>query len=153
MFSAPVMPGIMNLIALGTSSGGYDDAMLEVFSMFFAMFVVSLAIAAIISYILQGIAFMKIFAKVGIAPWHAWVPFLNLYDFYSLAFPSGWYFLFLLVPIAETVFPIICEYRVSKYFGKSTGFAVLSIFFGPITRLIIGFGSAEYNPPADKSLF
>jgi|GEM_PF-1976970 len=34
--------------------------------------------------------------------------------------------------------------RLAKSFGKGTGFGVCLFFFGPIARLILGFGSAQY---------
>lgn len=93
------------------------------------------------------IAAAKIFSKAGIAGWKVIVPFYSNYLQYKLVFGNGWLFLLNLVPVVGYVMPLVLEWKLAKVFGKSTGFAVLSLFFSPITRLILGFGSAEYEGP------
>ena len=34
--------------------------------------------------------------------------------------------------------------RLAKSFGKGTGFGICLILFGPIARMVLGFGSATY---------
>ena len=34
--------------------------------------------------------------------------------------------------------------NLAKAFGKGTGFGVCLILFGPIARIVLGFGSARY---------
>ena len=37
--------------------------------------------------------------------------------------------------------------KMSRCFGMGNGFGLVLFFFGPIGRLILGFGSAEYIGP------
>ena len=44
---------------------------------------------------------------------------------------------------------IIQSLKLAKAFGKGTGFGVCLILFGPIARLVLGFGSARYVGNSD----
>lgn len=93
------------------------------------------------------IASAKIFSKAGIAGWKVIVPFYSNYLQYKLVFGNGWLFLLNLIPFVGYVMPCVLEFKLAKAFGKSTGFAILSLFFSPITRLMLGFGDCEYIGP------
>lgn len=93
------------------------------------------------------VAMMKIFSKAGIAGWKVLIPFYGNYLSFELVFGNGWLFLLNLVPFVGYVLPLIFEFKLAKVFGKGTGFAILSMFFSPITRLIIAFGDCEYERP------
>ena len=106
------------------------------------LYLVMLALCVVIL-----IASAKIFSKAGIAGWKVIVPFYSNYLQYKLVFGNGWLFLLNLIPFVGYVMPIVLEVKLAKVFGKGTGFAILSVFFSPITRLILGFGDAEYVGP------
>lgn len=93
------------------------------------------------------IAAAKIFSKAGIAGWKVIIPFYSNYLWYKLVFGNGWLFLLNLIPFVGYIMPCIMEFKLARVFGKSIGFAILSILFSPITRMILGFGSAEYVGP------
>lgn len=93
------------------------------------------------------IASAKIFSKAGIAGWKVIVPFYSNYLQYKLVFGNGWLFLLNLIPFVGYVMPCVLEWKLAKVFGKGTGFALLSLFFSPITRMILGFGDSEYVGP------
>lgn len=112
-----------------------------------AGFGIGLYLFALVLCVVCLIAAAKIFTKAGIAGWKVIVPFYNTYLQYKLVFGNGWLFLLQLVPVVGYVMPFVLEFKLAKVFGKGTGFAVLSLFFSPITRLILGFGSAEYEGP------
>ena len=90
----------------------------------------------------------KIFQKAGEPGWKSIVPIYNSYTLTKLLFASGWYFLIMLVPIANIVFEIMLYARLSKAFGKGIGFTLGLIFLPVIFFPILAFGSAQYigNP-------
>lgn len=93
------------------------------------------------------IAMARIFRKAGIAGWKVLIPFYSNYLQYKLVFGNGWLFLLTAIPVVGYIVQYVLEWNLAKAFGKGTGFAVLSLFFSPITRMIIGFGSSEYVGP------
>lgn len=112
-----------------------------------AGFGIGLYLVSLVICVVCLIAAAKIFSKAGIAGWKVIVPFYSNYLQYKLVFGNGWLFLLNLIPFVGYVMPFILEWKLAKVFGKGTGFAVLSLFFSPITRLILGFGDAEYAGP------
>ena len=87
----------------------------------------------------------KVFTKAGKPGWAAIVPFYNLYTLFEIAGMSGWYFLFLIVPLANIYFAFKVYIDLAKAFGKGVGFGLGLIFLSPIFVCILGFGSAEYE--------
>ena len=102
----------------------------------------SLIVSLIIAVVLI-IAQWKIFTKAGKPGWHSIIPFLNMYDLFTICGWNGWFFLLLMVPIVNIYFSIAMWFRLAKAFGKGIGFGVGLLFFGPIFELILGFGSAQ----------
>ena len=49
----------------------------------------------------------RLFQKAGEPGWKSIIPIYNTYTMTKLLFASGWYFLFLFVPIANIVFSFI----------------------------------------------
>ena len=86
-----------------------------------------------------------LFAKAGGGWWKAIIPIYNVYILFKLTWSSGWCFLLLLIPLVNLVVMCVTEYRLSRCFGKGALFAILSIFFSPLTRLILAFGSSGYR--------
>lgn len=130
---------------------------------------VILLIAAIAWYILQVIAYWKIFTKAGEAGWKSLIPFYNLYTQYKLTWNPMWFFVlvacgainfafgdtegvFLMVgsltSMAMGVIGIIGNFKLSQAFGHGVGFAIGLILLNPIFMLILGFGSSEYQGPS-----
>ena len=112
-----------------------------------AGFGIGLYLVMLVLCIVCLIAAAKIFSKAGIAGWKVIVPFYSNYLQYKLVFGNGWLFLLNLIPFVGYVMPFVLEWKLAKVFGKGSGFALLSLFFSPITRLILGFGDAEYVGP------
>jgi hypothetical protein len=113
---------------------GYGDAS-AFFSIFLAieLFVIGfvLLISAVV-YVLNGFAFMKLFRKVGVEPWAAWVPIFNFWRLLELGGQPGWISLLALVSpasIVAVVFEAIAAYRVGLAFRKDGAWVVLFIFF------------------------
>ena len=94
--------------------------------------------------ILTLVAFWFIFSKFGEPGWKAVIPFYNTYIWYKYTWGNGWYFLFLLVPIANIVFYILTMIKTAKAFGHNEGFAVGLIFLPPVFLLILALNEDRY---------
>ena len=153
--------GISEEAASGAIAGAITGAMVG-----------AAAALIIIWFILQVIADWKIFTKAGEAGWKSIIPIYNYYVEYGicwvptngLAYAVAIYVanivstvpdaspLLMVLSIVLGVLAIILHIKESLYlakaFGKGTGFGVCLILFGPIARMVLGFGKAEYmgNP-------
>ena len=88
----------------------------------------------------------KTFTKAGKPGWAAIIPVYNIVVILEIAGkPTWWVLLWLFVPIANIVIPIIAFIAVAENFGKSTGFGIGLTFLTPIFFLILGFGDAKYT--------
>lgn len=125
---------------------------------------------AIVWFVLQAIADWKIFTKAGEAGWKSLIPIYNVYVEYEICWTGllGLVFvaaslvtglidttnasnfvkvLVVVVWILAMILHLMQSIKLSKSFGKGVGFGLVLFFFGPIGRLILGFGSAEYIGP------
>lgn len=134
----------------------------------FAISFTALAILLITFYVLLVIADWKIFTKAGQAGWKSIIPIYNSYVEYDICW-SGMYGIIFIVltvisgylnpgegaPTWKLVAALVCgivacvmhvveSIKLSKCFGKGTGFGIVLFLFGPIGRLILGFGDSEY---------
>lgn len=129
-----------------------------------------IAVFGLIWFVIQVIAYWKIFDKAGKPGWHCIIPVLNIYDQFDICW-KGIYgivcFLLLMVTsaagnylqttqstammslagIAGLIFFVIYViglYKLSRSFGHGALFTLGLIFFQPIFMLILGFGSSQY---------
>ncbi len=133
-----------------------------------AGFLMVIVIGIVVWYILQVIAYWRIFRKAGEPGWKSIIPFYNLYIQYKISWSGGWFFLFLACSIAGAVLneftgsayiiaiivsvigvciAIYESYRLSRAFGHGVPFAIGILFLSPIFIMILGFGSSEYQEP------
>ena len=135
-----------------------------------ALGVGALVTLAIAWFVLQAIADWKIFTKAGEAGWKSLIPIYNVYVEYEICWTGllGLVFvaaslvtglidttnastfvkvLVVVVWILAMILHLMQSIKLSKCFGKGTGFGLVLFFFGPIGRLILGFGSARYIGP------
>ena len=107
-------------------------------------------IPGLIGLVLGIIVMWKIFSKAGEAGWKSLIPFYNTYTEFKL-FWAGCnpllMTILLLVPIVNCILAFILIYKMCKSFGKGVGFFILTLFFAPITLLILAFGGAQYEGP------
>mgnify|MGYP004495653349 FL=1 len=104
--------------------------------------------------VLGIIAMWKIFTKAGKPGWAAIIPVYNMVVLYQIVGLNPLLLLILigsiipfvnfLVAIAFFVLNIISSIKLSKVFGKGTGFAVGLIFLPFIFQLILAFDKSEY---------
>lgn len=116
--------------------------------------------------ILQIIADWKIFTKANRPGWKCLIPFYSNwveYDIcwkaplglaYVISAMSGYVFLnfantiscvcgAILVSFA-VVLHIVESFKLARSFGRGNGFAICLVFFGPIARIILGFGKSQF---------
>lgn len=99
---------------------------------------------AVIVFAIAGM--WKTFTKAGKPGWAAIIPIYNIVVILEIAGkPTWWVLLWIFVPIANIVIPIIAFIAVAEKFGKSTGFGIGLAFLGPIFFPILGFGDAKYT--------
>ena len=105
-------------------------------------------ITFLVIYVLSVIAMWKIFTKAGKPGWASLIPIYNIVVMYQIVGLNPLLIILLFIPfinvIAAIVLSIIQCIRLSKAFGKSTGFTFGLIFLSPIFLLILGFGNDKY---------
>ena len=122
-------------------------------------------------YVLQVIAYWKIFTKAGQPGWKSIIPIYNQYTQFRISWKIPymyWVWLVCMVAgvilgsingwiayvggaasLAATIIGVIATVKLSKAYGHGVGFAIGLIFLGPIFMMILGFGSSQYLGPQD----
>ena len=90
----------------------------------------------------------KVFSKAGQPGWAVLVPILNIYFLLKAAGKPGWWLLLMFIPIVGLVIGIMTIMALAERFGKGGGFALGLILLPFIFYPILGFGDAQYSPPA-----
>lgn len=131
------------------NSYGYDDAAGAGFLAFNFAFTV-------IVYVLNAWFLSKVFNKMGIKGWRAWVPLYGQWVFLRAGgFQGYWIFLAFLsvIPIvnffawiALLVIQTMAAYRINSGFHRSALWTVLYFFFSIIWAGILAFNSDYYDP-------
>lgn len=132
---------------------GYGDGQAGAF---FAGFLIiyfsiigAILVYALIVYVLSGFAFMKLFRKVGVEPWAAWVPFFNTWRILELGGQPGWISVLQIVPYGSTVavvFECIGVYKTSLAFRKGGEWVVLFIFLPFVWAWLLSSDELVYEP-------
>ena len=124
--------------------------------------------ALIVWYVFQAIADWKIFVKAGVPGWKSLIPIYNVFIEYEICWsglmglvyvaamictncmnmgenvPNWKAIVFLVLCVVGLIIHIKQSLKLARSFGKGTGFGICLILFGPIARLVLGFGSARY---------
>lgn len=109
-----------------------------------------IGIISLVITVINLVAMWGIFRKAGYAGWKCLIPIYNSYLLCEIAFGVGNGLLFLvqLIPFVGGIFTLVEEYMLCKSFNKSTAFAILAIFFTPITRCILAFDGSQHTRKA-----
>lgn len=102
-------------------------------------------VGCIIAVVIVIVADWMIFKKAGRPGWASIIPFYNLYVEFEVAGMNGWMFLLLLIPFVNIVVTIVYANKLAKAFGKGIGFTLGLLFLSTIFKLILAFGSAQYQ--------
>ncbi|MDR1130839.1 MAG: DUF5684 domain-containing protein [Oscillospiraceae bacterium] len=98
--------------------------------------------ASFISFLIGAlvtVSFWFLFQKAGEPGWAAVVPFYNVYELFKITWGNGWFFLLLLIPLANFVILIITWVKLAKAFGKGGGWACGLIFLSAVFLPIMAF--------------
>lgn len=126
----------------------------------------------VVFFILQVIADWKIFTKAGRPGWKSIIPILHYYEEYDLCWsgkgmlgvlyaisliayyiidgatsdptPATMMTILTIISCIGAVLTVIQSFKLSKAFGHGAGVGFVLILFGPIGRLILGFGNSRY---------
>jgi len=128
----------------GTSSQ-IAGVLIAIYLTFFGVYLFTLLAA----YIVNSIAFMSFFRKVGVKPWIAWVPVYSVWVRLEIGGLKGWYSLFALIPggsIATVVLGGISDYHTGIAFRKDNGFVALALLLPFVWAFLLGGKNAVYEP-------
>ena len=127
-----------------------------------------IAILVIGWYVIQAIAYWRIFTKAGEAGWKSLIPFYNQYIQYKLVWNTTMFWVSFLgtivgmflynmdsslsiiggiIALAACVISWISLHKLSLAFGHGIGYTLGLIFLNPIFILILGFSSDTYQGP------
>ena len=127
-----------------------------------------LIIAGLVWFVFQVIADWKIFSKAGEPGWKSLIPVYNIYVEYGICWNGVLGLVYLaaiicanvltsgqvvqnwkliiacVILIVALILHVMQSMKLARSFGKGTGFGICLVLFGPIARLVLGFGSARY---------
>ena len=132
-------------------------------------FMIVIAIAGVLGFIINVVGRWKLFSKAGEEGWKAIIPFYGTYTMYKLTW-INWLFVVtyiipfvlgafdsdqmgmagMLVSIAIFAFNVASNYMVSISYGKGIGYTIGLTFLYPIFLLMLAFGKAQYIGPMGK---
>jgi hypothetical protein len=129
---------------------GYDGAgALAIFWLIYGIMIGLIFLSAIVVYVLMGFSFMKLFRKVGVEPWAAWVPIFNVWRILELGGQPGWISVLAVINganIVTVVFECIAAYRIGIAFRKEGGWVALFIFLPYVWAWVMASDGMEYEP-------
>ena len=123
-------------------SYNYDSS--SAFKMSPAMIIIYLVVV-VVMLVIQW----KLFTKAGKPGWACIIPFYNIWVMYEIVCGRGTAMFRLLIPIYNIYWSIKTVIKMAHAYGKSTGFGIGMLFFGPIFQAILAFGSAKYVGPQE----
>ena len=132
-------------------------------------FLGAIIIGSLVFYVLTVIAGWKILTKAGESGWKSLIPIYNVYMFYKISNCTNNFWLTVVLSLVSAIVSGIFGYdalvsnivtiitgigiiylgivycsKLSKAFGKGTGFTVGLILLPNIFQLILGFGDSKY---------
>lgn len=99
--------------------------------------------------LLMIIGMWKVFTKAGQPGWVSIIPIVNIYFLCKIAGKPWWWIILMFIPIVNIIVGILLPVAVAKSFGQGVLFAIGLIFLPFIFYPVLGFGSAEYQGPAN----
>lgn len=131
-------------------------------------FIMAYAVFALIFYIMQVVAYWKIFTKAGEEGWKSIIPIYNSYVQYRITWDVQYFWVALglaigggilnsfdglvgvigsLALLGAALMNVVALYKLARAYGYGIGFTIGLFFLNPIFMLILGFGSSEYMGP------
>ncbi len=115
----------------------------------FAVTIGIILVVSLVFYIVNALALMTLFRKVGVEPWIGWVPFYNTWTLLELGGQPGPLALLSLVPYgsyAVIVFRALANNRTDIAFRKDSSWVVLCIFLPFVWAFLLGRPQESYQP-------
>jgi len=129
----------VNAVSAGSASG----------SVFAVLFGGVMWLIYMVILVLVIVAFWKVFTKAGKPGWSGIIPVMNVLQMLDIAGKPWWWIILMCIPFVDIVILFIVNIAVARAFGKGVGFGIGLTILMPIFYLILGFGSAQYQRPAD----
>ena len=133
----------------GAGDNGYDASISAAFIAIAIVFVAVELIVIVALYVVNSIAFMRLFRRTGVEPWAAWVPVFYYWRLLELGGQPGWLSLLSFVPFGSyvtTVFLCLGAYRTGIGFRKTGGWVVLFIFLPFVWAFMLSGRTEVYQP-------
>ena len=96
--------------------------------------------------VLSIVAMWKLFTKAGKPGWACLIPVYNLIVLIEIAGKPIWWIILFFIPIVNVVISVLMYVGIAERFGRGVGTVLGLIFFPYLFMLILGFGSAQYQP-------
>ncbi|GAB3148960.1 hypothetical protein GCM10027058_10340 [Microbacterium neimengense] len=104
-------------------------------------------VPSLLVYVWGALALSRVYAKLGIEGWKAWIPVYNVAVLFMIGGLSPWLLLLYLIPFFGQIFVyvafITAAHRVNVMFGQGVGMTVLAALLFPVWASVLGFGSAR----------
>jgi hypothetical protein len=100
--------------------------------------------------IITLIGMWKMFSKAGIPGIYAIIPIVNIFFLPKVGGKPIWWAIMYFVPLVNILFVIMTYMAIAERFGRGIGTVVGLFLLKPIFFCILGFGSAEWTPPAES---
>jgi len=121
-------------------------------ALFLGIWIVTFAFIFIVFaalYVVTALALSRLFAKVGVEPWIAWVPIYSTWKWLELGGFPGWVAILSVIPYANlvtSVFLWIGMYRTGLAFRKGGEWVVLGIFLPVVWAFLLARPTETYEP-------
>ena len=112
--------------------------------LFLGVYFTVLAMLILPLYIATALASGKLFERAGEKQWKAWVPFVSAYTRTKIVFGEDKAWWFLIDLLLGGLFSLYVAYNEARAFGREPLFAVLHIFFAPITTWVMWLSKDPY---------
>ena len=138
----------------------YTDGFWMSFGAFLAAALIAIIVALCVVFVIfYFVGMYKLFKKLGKNGWEIFIPFYGKWVFYEAVGLEWYWFLIgtapllltfvggdlsnLIVTAGVALAELAAIYNVSKKFGKSNGWIVVSFFFQEITLPLLGYSDKE----------
>lgn len=130
------------------STGGANSADTAAAAALLGVMMMFVFLGVLIGYVINCFLLGRIFKKVGIEQWKAWVPIYNAWITYELGGQKGWMAILLIVPVVNivaVVFYFIAAYHIGLKFGKEGIFVLLAILLPIVWLAWLAFDKSTWN--------
>jgi hypothetical protein len=110
------------------------------------------AVIGLAFYVWYALALSKVFTRLGVEGWKAWVPFLNEATILTLGGKPWWNVFFYVIPVVQIyglILKIQATHAINGRYGRGAGSTALAVLLPPVWASILAWGVAPY-PEGDR---